>query len=402
MARRLLIIGAGMATAYLLQALEKQTHDLSITVCGDERDCCYNRVLLSSLLAGEVREDDLAMLHRTEATFLTNTRIQRIDVQARVVYADAGQANPYDLLVLATGARVATPALQGVELEGVTAFRSLDDTRQLRDLPSCGQRAVVVGGGLLGLEAAHGLNELGFTTTVVHRNPVLMNRQLDAEGARSLQQALEQRGIRCALGHNIAAIQSADNTVSGVTLDNGDSHECNLLLFATGITPNAELATEAGLDTDRGVMVNDRLRTNDPYVYAIGECAQVGEHCFGLVAPIRDQAEVLARELTGRDGDAYRVTDTPTQLKISGIDIYRAGELDDSAEQLILRSKTAGVYRRLVVRNERLVGAVLVGDKRGGNWYAELIDNKTNIKALRPALMFGRDVAESALPMAAA
>jgi nitrite reductase (NADH) large subunit len=185
-------------------------------------------------------------------------------------------------------------------------------------------------------------------------------------------------------------------------LDSGASIPCELMLFATGITPNAGLAAQAGLAVKRGVMVDEHLHTSDPRVSALGECSQFGEHCFGLVAPIREQAQVLARRLSAQPGPAFRLVDSSTQLKISGIDIFSAGDFDGSGEQLVLRDAAAGIYRRLVVREQRLVGAVLVGDKRGGTWYSDLIRNGTDISELRPGLMFGRDISNSLLQAARA
>ena len=394
-----------MATAYLLRELEEIDQDLEITVFGDEREFCYNRVLLSKVLSGETPEQELEILDHSRppaAKFLTNTRVVHIDPQEKSVLCEHGSSHSYDLLAIATGASVARPPLDCSGVEGVMKFRSLADTRQLRKLESRGKSAVVVGGGLLGLEAAHGLNELGFATTVVHRNPVLMNRQLDLSGGRQLQSDLESRGIGFRLDCNLEKLFTHQRAVSGVLLGNGEQLASDLLLFATGIVPNIDICVGAGLRTDRGVLINENLRTSGEDIYALGECAQFGEHCFGLVAPIREQARVLARQLSGLSGPAYTVSDTPTQLKISGIDIYRAGKLDDSAEQLLLRDEIAGVYRRLVVRDNKLIGALLVGDNRGGTWYADLIHSQRNIKGLRPGLMFGQDVSEAVLPQAAA
>jgi len=403
MKERLLIVGAGMATAYLLQALEEHPHDLEVTVIGEERERCYNRVLLSNVLSGEKPEADLRMLDDGGApsvTFITNTRIDQIETGEKLAHSQSGQSFPFDKLVFATGACVARPALGCQGIAGVGVFRTLQDTRYLRNLDARGQAAVVVGGGLLGLEAAHGLNELGFTTTVLHRNDVLMNRQLDAPGGRQLQLALERRGIDFRLGTSISDLVVDSASVAGVVLESGEILDCDLLLFATGIVPNAALASGSEICTERGILVDERLRTSRDGFFALGECSQFGSQCFGLVAPIRDQAAVLARELCGKEGPAFAVADWPTQLKISGIDIYRTGELDDAAEQLVLQDAGRGVYRRLVIRDDRLIGAVLVGDKRGGTWYAELVREHRNVERIRRQLMFGREVSEALLAAA--
>lgn len=399
MRKKLLIVGAGMATAYLLKELGGQQHGMDITVIGDEAQACYNRVMLSNVLSGENSEQDLQMLDSSSAAvnFVTGTRIDRIDPEARVAVTTNGESYPYEKLVLATGASVARPSVDCTGLSGVEAFRTLGDTRRLRDMNPMGRRALIVGGGLLGLEAAHGLNQLGFETTVLHRNQFLMNRQLDNEGGRQLQRELQARGIQFILGASISSLQSTGGAATGAVLDSGEHLASDLLLFATGITPNTELAISAGISCERGIAVDAFMRTNKQGIFAFGECCQFGEHSFGLVAPIRKQAEVLARSLCNQDGPGFCLEDYPTQLKISGVDIYRAGELDDRAEQLVLHDKSCGLYRRLVVRDNKLIGAVLVGDKRGGTWYSELIDSERDIRALRTGLMFGRDIAESLL-----
>jgi len=402
MSVRLVIIGAGMAAAYLLQELEQRSHDLDIIVIGDEIEACYNRVLLSNVLAGENTESDLELLKPfpgAATRIVTGTRVLTVDCSAHRVSCDNGSDYYFDQLVFATGAHVACPDLDISGIDGVGVMRSLRDVRELRALAGRGRNAVVLGAGLLGLEAAHGLNSLGFVTRVVHRNRVIMNRQLDTEGGAQLQRDLEKRGIGFHLEARIATLETdTGGHVRAVHLDSNDRLDCDLLVLATGIVPATALATEAGIATGSGVLVDEYLHTSVPEIYAIGECSQFGDTCFGLVAPIREQASVLAAKLAGETTRAFRLRDYPTQLKISGVEIYRAGELDDEAEQLVLRGNS--VYRRLVVRDNRLVGAVLVGDKRGGNWYSELISEGRDIESLRDGLMFGRAVSE-AIAMAA-
>lgn len=396
MAERLVIVGAGMATAYLLQELGKRHHAMAVTVIGEERQACYNRVLLSHVLSGENSEADLRMLRRGgEPELVTGTRVTAIDTAGRRVLCDDGREFDYQRLVIATGASVARPALDCEGIAGVEVFRTLQDARHLRQIPVGGSRAIVVGGGLLGLEAAHGLNELGFNTAVLHRNRWLMNRQLDEAGGACLQRALEHRGIDFYLDASVAELHSESGRLTAVSLDDGRKLPCELLLFATGIAPNAGLARHCGIDTRRGVLVDAFMRTSADGVYALGECCQFGRHCFGLVAPIRAHAAVLARVLCHETGPGFEIEDWPTQLKISGIEIYCAGELEGESEQLVLTDRARRVYRRLAVRDGRLVGAVLVGDKRGGTWYSELIHDKRDIAGLRQGLMFGREVAEA-------
>jgi len=398
MASKLLIIGAGMATACLLQSLSGRDHNLVITVIGDERDCCYNRVMLSSVLAGEETPENLDMLGAAcakEAKFLAGTRASHIDLEKKQVLCDGGTTVAFDQLVIATGSQVARPPLDCSGIEGIREFRSLQDTRDFQAMAAKNKHAVVVGGGLLGLEAAHGLNKQGFVTTVLHRNTHLMNRQLDVEGGKQLQRTLERGGLSFRLGTSVASVQSARGHITGLELQSGEALPCDLLVLATGILPNTQLAAGAGLAPDRGIVVDNRMRTEVADVYAIGECSQIDQQCFGLVAPIREQAAVLAREILRQRGEPFQQQEWPTQLKISGIDIYSAGELDDSAEQIFLRDPGAAIYRRLVIRDNRLIGAALVGDKNGGTWYAELIQNKQDIADLRSGLMFGRNVAQA-------
>ncbi len=403
MPRKLLIVGAGMACAYLLEDLSRQQHDYSITVIGEEAQVCYNRVLLSNVLCGESGESDLEMLDkgREGIQFTSSTTVEKIETHARCVTTTRGEQFYYDRLVLATGSSVARPTVDCSGVKGVEEFRTLEDARHLRSLRGAGKRAVVLGGGLLGLEAAHGLNGLGFETTVLHRNAVPMNRQLDTAGGHQLQLALEARGIYFELGASIKKLQTGNQQIQGIELNSGKRLPCDLLLFATGIIPNTQLALKSGIDCSRGVLVDDYLRSSQPGIYALGECCQHGDYQFGLIAPIRQQAKVLAQQLCGTPDQGFSVEDYPTQLKISGVEIYRAGELDDKAEQLILHDEVNGIYRRLVIRDDRLVGAVLVGDKRGGTWYSELIAEQRALGGLRNGLMFGRDVSEAMLASAA-
>lgn len=381
-----------MASAYLLQELHAASCELDITLIGEEEDCCYNRVLLSSVLAGEKESAELPMLSvevMKNVSLKAGERVERIDTDRRVVVTHRGSQYAYDKLVLATGSQVALPKLADMHVEGIEVFRSLEDTEHLKSLDSTNRSAVVVGGGLLGLEAAHGLNAQGFATTVVHRNHHLMNRQLDAAGAAFLQASLAQKGIGFELGCEISELHHSDRKLTAISLTNGDYLACDLLLFATGIVPNTALARASGIGVDRGVLVNAALQTQTAGVFALGECSQIGSECFGLVAPIRAQAAVLASRLAGSTDEEYVREDWPTQLKISGIEIFRAGVIDEQAENIELNAPSQGIYRRLLVKNDRLIGAVLVGDKRHGAWYSELIRDKADIGALRATLMFG-------------
>jgi nitrite reductase (NADH) large subunit len=399
MAERLLIVGAGMAAAYLLQELSRLHHQYHITVVGDERDACYNRVLLSGVLAGESDEDDLPLLTQNGAghavRFITGTRIVSVDTQCRNALTNSGDSLPYDTLVFATGATVARPEMAAAPTEGIRELRTLDDARHLRSLDATGRRAIVVGGGLLGLEAAHGLHGLGFDTTVIHRQRYLMNRQLDEEGGHHLRRTMEHSGIHFVLETSVSALHARENRVAAVTLAQGQRLPCDLVVFATGIEPNATLARTVGIACGRGILVDDRMQTSDPHCYALGECSQMGERCFGLVAPIRAQAVGLAAHLMGVSAPAMAFEDWPVQLKISGVEIFSAGSVHAGGDQLLLRDHSADTYRRLLLQGNRLVGAVLVGDKREGAWYAQLIRDGADISGYRSGLMFGKAVSQA-------
>lgn len=401
----IVIIGAGMAAGFLLEELRNIDHNLVVTVVGEEANSCYNRVMLSSLLAGEHTEQDLSLMsgrHSNEPNIISGAVVTAVDIDKKTCATNTGLTLEYDAIVFATGASVAVPALPGTELAGVTAFRTLEDTRHLRQIATPEKRAVVVGGGLLGLEAAHGLNSLGCHTTVVHRSTHPMNRQLDGQGGAQLRTTLEAQGIVFQMGTTVKKLHRKSNAVSAVEVNSGVSLPCDIVVFATGIEPRISLAERSGIASQKGILVDPMMATQVPYVYALGECSQLGPLCFGLVAPIRRQASVLARRLCGQSSEHFVSNDYPTQLKISGIDIYSAGNFASGSEDVFLHDESAGIYRRLVIDNDRLVGAVLVGDKRGGAWYSELIENKTNVSAFRRGLMFGRDVCNTMAPAASA
>ena len=406
MSQQIVIVGAGMATAYLLQALARHQHDLRITVIGDEPEVCYNRVMLSAVLAGESVAQDLQMLDTQgdagAVNFVTGTRVDSVQLDEKTVCTDKGETLSYDRLVIATGASVHKPDLENARASGVQELRTLRDAQHLRNIASHGATAVVVGGGLLGLEAADGLNQLGFSTSVLHRRPWLMNRQLNREGGELLQRKLEKKGISFRLEKSVSRLVLQREKLVALELNNAEQIACDLVVFATGINPNKCLAAASGLETDRGVLVDSYMHTSKQHCYALGECTQLAQQCFGLVAPVRAQAEVLALQLLDIDGPAFELEDWPTQLKISGVDMFSAGQLQQPGEELVLRDHGAGIYRRLLLRQGRLVSAVLVGDKRDASWYQELIHSAQDVSGFRNQLMFGRTTCEAMHTAAAA
>ncbi|MBV9077648.1 MAG: NAD(P)/FAD-dependent oxidoreductase, partial [Methylobacteriaceae bacterium] len=349
----------------------------------------------SSLLAGEVEDGecrlrDRAWYLRQGIRLITGHAATRIDLGERVVEVGDLTALPFDRLVLATGSdpiRLATP---GLDLPGVRAFRDLDDAAALKAAPP-GARAVVIGGGLLGIEAAYGLARRGVGVMLVHLMDRLMERQLDRRAAAILAQALERLGITVLLGAETAAIEGAERA-EGVRLADGRVLPADLVVTAVGIRPNVALARAAGLAVGRGILVDDGLDASEPGVHAIGECAEHRGQCCGLVEPAYAQAEVLARRLGGVSA-SFAATLPATTLKVSGIPVVSAGfVLDDvEAETILLSDPAAGIYRKLVLRDDRLVGALLVGDVTGGPAYLDLIRSGESVAAIRHELMFGWD-----------
>lgn len=398
---RLVIVGAGMAAHRLVEELlERAPHRYAITLLGAEPHAPYNRILLSQVLSGEKRREDTVLADPTclasrGVRFRANAAVAAIDRELRFVVTAAGEVIGYDKLVLATGSQPIRPAIAGAHLPGVVAFRDLDDVETMLAAARPGARGVVVGGGLLGLEAAAGLAQRGMAVSVVHLMPTLMERQLDADAARLLAGSLAARGIAVFAAAEAEAILGED-AVTGMRLKGGRELAADLVVIAIGIRPNAELARRAGLECGRGIRVDDALATSDPAVFALGECIEHRNQTFGLVAPIWEQARVLADRLAG--GDArYEGSASYASLKVTGIDLFSAGVFEPRAgdEPVVLRDRAAGVYRKLVLREGRLAGALLYGDAGDADWYLELIRSQAPVEPIRRALMFGRGFAES-------
>jgi len=399
---RLVVIGNGMAGMRTIDELLTLAPDLyDITVFGAEPHGNYNRILLSPVLAGEKQIADI-MLHPREwyaangITLYAGDPVTRIDRARRVVHSRDGIAVPYDRLLIATGSKPFMLPVPGNTLPGVIAFRDIQDVESMMVAARDHRHAVVIGGGLLGLEAANGLLRQGMDVTVLHVADALLNRQLDKPAAALLKQALEARGLRFVLGASTAAILG-DERVSGVQLADGTVIDADLVVMTIGVRPNAELAREAGLHCDQAIVVDDTLQTYDPRVYAVGECVQHRRALFGLVAPIWDQARVCAAHLAGAGHRRYVQQATATKLKVTGIDLYSAGDIIGEAgtEDLVLRDPARDTYKRLVLKDGRLVGAVLYGDVRDGNWYFDLIQRRANVSGMRDRLLFGQAFCEA-------
>jgi nitrite reductase (NADH) large subunit len=401
---RLVVIGNGMAAAKTLEELERVAPGACrITVFGAEPHPSYNRVLLSSVLAGEAGFGDIALhdeaWYRSRGIALRlGTAVVAIDRARREVVAADGARARYDRLLIATGSTPLVPAIPGAELAGVATYRDVADTAFMIAAAARVRDAVVVGGGLLGLEAANGLARRGMRVTVVHLMPWLMERQLDAPAAGIVQRALEARGIRFVLGAQARELPGYGGAVRAVKLADGTELAADLVVFAAGVRPNADLARRAGLACGRGVLVSDTMQTYDPRIYAVGECAEHRGVAYGLVEPIYGMARVCAQHLAGFGAHAYRGAVPAARLKVSGIDVYSAGRIAAGAggEEIVCADAPAGVYRKFVLERGRLAGALLVGDARDAGWYQELIETRRDVAALRGALPFGRPVAAAA------
>jgi len=384
----LVVVGNGMAGARFVAELQRAAGDaFDLTVIGAEPYPAYNRILLSSLLAGDKTVEELALEDGANLPVRRGERVVAIDRAARQIRTDRGATISYDRLVLATGSNSVVLPIAGCNLPGVVAFRGVDDVTRMMAARESGDHAVVVGGGLLGLEAAEGLRRRGFKVTVVHLMPWLMERQLDAPAAELLRATLEARGIRFELDATTEAVLG-ENRVQGVRLEDGRELPADLVVMAVGIRPNVQVAAEAGLACNRGILVDDALRSSDPAIHAIGECAEHRGRVYGLVAPLWEQARVLARHLAGEVA-GYEGSVVATSLKVTGVGIYSAGEIDLSEDDIVLTDAERGVYRKLNLRDGRVVGAVLVGDTADGGFFFDLIRSGRSVAEWRGSLAFG-------------
>ncbi len=400
--QKLVVIGNGMAGCRVVEDILKRDPDrYEITIFGAEPRVNYNRIMLSPVLAGEKAFDDIVIndeaWYRDNAITLHAGRaVTGIDRGTRTVTAQGGLAVPYDRLILASGSDPVRLPLPGADLKGVVTFRDLDDVEQMVAAADAGGAAVVIGGGLLGLEAAYGLAKRGMKATVVHLMDVLMERQLDSAAGFLLTEALSQRGVETVLSAQSEAILGEDGKVSGLKLSDGRVLPCSILVMAVGIRPNTALAKAAGISVARGVVVDDQMRTDDPDIYAVGECAEHRGVAYGLVAPIWDMCKTLAAALTGDEASAYGGSMLSTRLKVSGVDVFSAGAFagGEGCEDIVFRDAGRGVYKRVVLENGKVAGAVLFGDAADGGWYFDLMRQGTDVSGIRETLIFGQAITE--------
>jgi nitrite reductase (NADH) large subunit len=400
MSEPLVVIGNGMAAARFVEELTARALGrYSIAVLGDEGKLAYNRVLLSSVLANEAELGDIelksaAWWEKRGVTLLYGMPAVGIDPSLRRVKLKGGVTIPYAKVVIATGSRAIRLGAPGMELPGVLTFRDLSDVAAIRDGAARGKRAVVIGGGLLGLEAAYGLARAGAKVTLLHLMDRLMERQLDARAAALLKKAVEARGVEVLLQAETARVEGKKN-VEAVVLTDGRRIEADMVVVAVGIRANTDVARTADVEINRGVVVDDGLKTSLPDIHAIGECAEHRGVCYGLVEPAYEQARVLARRLAGEDA-AYAGSLLFTNLKVSGVNVFSAGDFlgADGTEQILLSDPGLATYKKLVIRDGRLAGAVLFGDTADSLWYLDLIRTGRPVGPIRNAFAFGRAFAE--------
>jgi nitrite reductase (NADH) large subunit len=399
---KLVCVGNGMAGMRTLEELLRLAPELyDITVFGAEPYPNYNRILLSPVLAGErtlpeIVLNDLDWYESHNITLHLGKKITGIDRVRRVVRAEDGSEAPYDRLLLATGSNPILPPIPGMQLPGVLTYRDIADTEGMIEAATRYKNAVVIGGGLLGLEAANGLKQRGMDVTVVHLAEWLMERQLDRTAAGLLQKALEAKGLKFRLAAQTQELAAGESgRVAAVKFRDGSSITADLVVIAVGIRPNTGLAEKAGLHCSSakpgGIVVSDTMQTHDPRIYAVGECANHRGTAYGLVAPLFDMAKVCANHLAQMGIGRYTGSLISTRLKVTGIELFSAGNFQggDGTEDITLSDPIRGIYKRLVIKDDQLVGSVLYGDTADAAWYFRLLRNGRKVADIRDRLMFG-------------
>ena len=396
---KLVMVGNGMAGVRTLEELRKIAPDMyDITVFGAEPHPNYNRIMLSPVLAGEMTIQDIILndldwYKNNEIDLHTGKKIVKIDRKARKVFADDGTEAEYDRLLLATGSNPFILPVPGKDLPGVISYRDIADTDAMIEAAKTYKHAVVIGAGLLGLEAANGLILRGMSVTVVHLGGWIMERQLDQTAANMMQKELEARGMQFRLSASTTElVQGESGRVCALKLKSGETLPADLVVMAAGIRPNTALAESAGIHCNRGIVVNDTMQTFDPRVYAVGECANHRGIAYGLVAPLFEQAKVAANHIAEYGIGLYKGSVTSTKLKVTGIDVFSAGDFSggEGTEDIVLSDPAAGVYKRVVVKDDKIIGAVAYGDTADGSWYFQMLKDGQNIADIRDHLLFGK------------
>lgn len=397
--KKLVMVGNGMAGVRAIEHLVKVAPGAyDITVFGAEPHPNYNRIMLSSVLAGGADMQDIVLndwdwYEDNRIRLYAGHQITKIDTKLRKVESDKGITADYDALILATGSNPFMLPLPGADKEGVIAFRDIKDCETMQAASKTYKKAVVIGGGLLGLEAARGLLHLGMDVSVVHIHPYLMERQLDQAASRMLQRELEAQGMKFLLSKNTESIYGKKR-VKGLRFTDGSEAEADLIVMAVGIRPNVELAKASGIEVNRGVVVNDFMETNVPGVYAVGECAEHRGIAYGLVAPLYEQGAVLAKRLAGVETGGYEGSVTSTKLKVSGVDVFSAGRYDEppGTRSMRYQDEVEGVYKKIVLQDDKLVGAVLFGDTGDGASLFSIMKKGESVKGKEKELLLGFSV----------
>jgi nitrite reductase (NADH) large subunit len=402
---RLVVVGNGMAGMRTVEELlARAPGRYDITVIGAEPQPNYNRILLSSVLASDKTLDEIVInswdwYEANGIRLIAGARVTAIDRAGRTVVLAGGVVIAYDKLLLATGSKPMAPPIPGLGLPNVRAFRDIADVEAMIAATATAKRAVVIGGGLLGLEAAWGLKRRGMSVGLVHLMPTLMERQLDIAAGSLLHRDLDSRGIAFFMNGQTEEIVGTERA-TGVQLADGRTLPADFVVLAVGIRPNIDLARDAKLDVNRGILVGDDMATSDPGIYAVGECIEHNGQVFGLVAPIWDQAKVCGARLAGDAAAVYVPQPVFTSLKITGVDVFSAGVLaatDEADEELTLHDARRGLYKKVILRDNRVVGSVLYGGVADGPWYVQLMRDRTDVSAFRDQIVFGRDFAEQAI-----
>lgn len=384
--KKLVLVGNGMAGVRTIEEIIKvSAEEFEITIFGSEPHPNYNRILLSKVLQGDTKVTDITLndwdwYRENNIELYTGETVTGIDSENKVVTTDSGRTQPYDELILATGSLPFMLPLPGADKEGVTAFRDIRDTDIMLDASKKFKKAAVIGGGLLGLEAARGLLNLGMEVSVIHIAPYLMERQLDPTAAKLLQTELEKQGMNFLLEKNTEEIVGKDR-VEGLKFKDGSFLEADLVVMAVGIKPNVELAKTSGIPVNRGIVVDDYMRTGISNVYAVGECAEHRGIVYGLVAPLYEQGKALAADICGKAAKPYEGSVLSTQLKVSGVEVFSAGDFmeDETKKSIKVFDEQEGVYKKIVLRGNQIVGAVLFGDSKDGNRLFSMIQKQSDI-----------------------
>ncbi len=395
MKQKLILIGSGMVGARFIERLLAEAPDqYDVRVFNKEPNGGYNRIMLSPVLAGEkalpeIMTHDADWFEARSVHLHTCTEIVAVDQQAKTVTTHQGESYSYDKLVIATGSAPFIIPVPGHKLPGVVAFRDVRDVNLMIDASRKKQKAVVIGGGLLGLEAANGLIKRGMDVTVVHLGDVLMEMQMDAVSGRLLQKNLEAGGMKFVMEGQTSEILG-ETQVTGVKMADGRVVDADLVVMAVGIRPNVGVGKKLGLEVNRGIVVNDQLETSAKDIYALGECVEHRGQLYGLVAPLYEQAQVLADTLAGKEA-AYQGSFVSTKLKVTGISLFSAGDFQDSeeSESLVYKDLSQNIYRKVVLKENKIQGAVLFGDVTGSNWIFENLVLQNDVSAYRDTLVFG-------------